>query len=77
MIREIVETHRPEPHSFSVASNPEFLREGSAIEDFMRPNRVVIGAEDEQAAAILKDLYRPLVPHRDAVRVDRRRRPPS
>src|SRR5262249_56410457 len=45
---------------FSVASNPEFLREGSAIEDFMRPNRIVIGAEDPQAVAILKDLYNPL-----------------
>lgn len=47
-------------HSFSVASNPEFLREGSAIEDFMRPNRVVIGTEDEASRAILEDLYRPL-----------------
>jgi UDPglucose 6-dehydrogenase len=45
---------------FDVASNPEFLREGSAIEDFMRPDRVVIGAESPQAIAILKDLYRPL-----------------
>lgn len=45
---------------FSVASNPEFLREGAAIGDFMRPDRVVIGASDEQAMAILKDLYRPL-----------------
>ncbi len=45
---------------FDVASNPEFLREGSAIEDFMRPDRVVIGAETPQAVAILKDLYRPL-----------------
>jgi len=45
---------------FSVASNPEFLREGSAVEDFLRPNRVVIGAEDDEAAAILKDLYSPL-----------------
>ncbi len=45
---------------FSVASNPEFLREGAAIEDFMRPDRVVIGTEDEQARAILEDLYRPL-----------------
>jgi UDPglucose 6-dehydrogenase len=46
--------------SFSVASNPEFLREGAAIGDFMRPDRVVIGTGDEQATAILKDLYRPL-----------------
>jgi UDPglucose 6-dehydrogenase len=60
MIRELIEKDRVEDHPFSVASNPEFLREGSAIEDFMRPNRVVLGAEDEMAAAILKDLYRPL-----------------
>jgi UDPglucose 6-dehydrogenase len=59
-VREIIEAHRKEPHAFSVASNPEFLREGSAIEDFLRPNRVVIGCEDEMAAAIMKDLYRPL-----------------
>ncbi len=45
---------------FSIASNPEFLREGAAIGDFMRPDRVVIGTEDVEAAAILKDLYRPL-----------------
>lgn len=45
---------------FDVASNPEFLREGSAIEDFLRPNRVVIGADSLQAIAILQDLYRPL-----------------
>ena len=44
----------------SVASNPEFLREGSAVEDFMRPDRIVIGADDDEAIAILKDLYGPL-----------------
>ena len=60
MIRELIERHRVEDYPFSVASNPEFLREGSAIEDFLRPNRVVIGTEDEMSAAILKDLYRPL-----------------
>jgi len=60
MIRGIIEEHRGENHPFSVASNPEFLREGSAIEDFLRPNRVVLGTEDEQSAAILRDLYRPL-----------------
>jgi UDPglucose 6-dehydrogenase len=45
---------------FSVGSNPEFLREGAAIADFMRPDRVVIGADDDAALGILKDLYRPL-----------------
>ena len=45
---------------FDIASNPEFLREGSAINDFMRPDRVVIGAESDKAKAVLKELYRPL-----------------
>jgi UDPglucose 6-dehydrogenase len=53
---------RKQKTSFSVASNPEFLREGAAIGDFMRPDRVVIGTEagDAHAIAIMKDLYRPL-----------------
>jgi UDPglucose 6-dehydrogenase len=59
-LREIIGGVRKEKVDFDVVSNPEFLREGSAIEDFMRPNRVVIGAESPQAIAILKDLYRPL-----------------
>jgi UDPglucose 6-dehydrogenase len=46
--------------SVEVASNPEFLREGSAIEDFMRPDRVVVGVESEQAQDVLERLYRPL-----------------
>jgi UDPglucose 6-dehydrogenase len=45
---------------FDVASNPEFLREGAAIADFMRPDRVVLGVESERAAAVLRALYRPL-----------------
>jgi UDPglucose 6-dehydrogenase len=45
---------------FDVASNPEFLREGAAISDFMRPDRVVIGAESDQAKDVMRELYRPL-----------------
>ncbi|MBW1713072.1 MAG: UDP-glucose/GDP-mannose dehydrogenase family protein [Deltaproteobacteria bacterium] len=60
MIKKIIEENQTEPNSFDVVSNPEFLREGSAIEDFMRPNRIVIGAGSDQAAAIMKDLYSPL-----------------
>ncbi|MBO6504652.1 MAG: UDP-glucose/GDP-mannose dehydrogenase family protein [Kordiimonadaceae bacterium] len=51
---------RLDPSLFSVASNPEFLREGAAIEDFMRPDRVVVGVEDERAQSVMKELYRPL-----------------
>jgi len=59
-IKQLIKDHQPVPYPFDVASNPEFLREGSAIEDSMRPNRVVIGVESEQAVAIMKDLYAPL-----------------
>jgi UDPglucose 6-dehydrogenase len=59
-IKATIEGHKTSSCRFSVAANPEFLREGAAINDFMRPNRVVIGCRDEEAIAILKDLYRPL-----------------
>jgi UDPglucose 6-dehydrogenase len=58
-IAEIVRTTRP-GLAFDVASNPEFLREGNAIGDFMRPDRVVIGAESDRARDVLRQLYRPL-----------------
>ena len=59
-IRQIISKVCKGKVRFDVVSNPEFLREGAAIEDFMRPNRVVIGANSDQAVAILKDLYSPL-----------------
>lgn len=59
-LREVIRANQSGRYRFDIVSNPEFLREGSAIEDFMRPNRVVIGADSEQAVAIMKDLYRPL-----------------
>jgi UDPglucose 6-dehydrogenase len=59
-IRKVVQQYERENINFDIVSNPEFLREGAAIEDFMRPNRVVIGATSEQAMAIMKDLYSPL-----------------
>ncbi|MBI5588699.1 MAG: UDP-glucose/GDP-mannose dehydrogenase family protein [Deltaproteobacteria bacterium] len=60
LIEGIISKEQGGEHKFDVVSNPEFLREGSAVEDFMRPNRVVIGARSEQAIAIMKDLYSPL-----------------
>ncbi|MBA4373732.1 MAG: UDP-glucose 6-dehydrogenase [Thermodesulfovibrio sp.] len=59
-LREIISKRLKEQTDFDIVSNPEFLREGSAIEDFMRPNRVVLGSTSHQAVAIMKDLYRPL-----------------
>ncbi len=58
-IAEIIGATRPDL-DFDVASNPEFLREGSAIADFMRPDRVIIGAESDRARDVLRRLYRPL-----------------
>jgi UDPglucose 6-dehydrogenase len=62
-IKEIIERTRPDlkaNYDFDVASNPEFLREGSAISDFMNPDRVVIGTESEKAKRIVSELYKPL-----------------
>jgi UDPglucose 6-dehydrogenase len=59
-IRKVIQQYERKKVNFDIVSNPEFLREGAAIEDFMRPNRVVIGAASEQAMAIMRDLYSPL-----------------
>jgi UDPglucose 6-dehydrogenase len=58
-VERIIREKRPDAE-FAVVSNPEFLREGSAIGDFMRPDRVVIGTSDERAREVMSDLYRPL-----------------
>src|SRR5215211_1947297 len=59
-LREFVSENQTTKTNFGVASNPEFLREGAAIDDFMRPDRVVVGSNEPDAIAIMKDLYRPL-----------------
>ena len=58
-IEAIIRKARPDAQ-FAVVSNPEFLREGAAIEDFKRPDRVVVGTDDERAKAVMNELYRPL-----------------
>ncbi|PYS90161.1 MAG: UDP-glucose 6-dehydrogenase [Acidobacteria bacterium] len=59
-LRQFVGENQKVKSDFGVASNPEFLREGAAIGDFMRPDRVVIGSNEEKAVEIMKELYRPL-----------------
>ncbi len=56
-VKEIISQETTQP--FSVVSNPEFLKQGAAIDDFMKPDRVVIGAEDSRAAELMKELYAP------------------
>ncbi|MFN0140605.1 MAG: UDP-glucose dehydrogenase family protein [Pyrinomonadaceae bacterium] len=59
-LRDFVTENLKVKTEFGVASNPEFLREGAAIEDFMRPDRVVIGSNEDRAIEVMKELYRPL-----------------
>ena len=71
-IERIVRRANPDA-DFSVVSNPEFLREGAAIEDFMAPDRVLVGAEDERAVKIMTDIYKSLDPVRHPVVITSRR----
>lgn len=59
-LRTLIRENQKTNLAFGIVSNPEFLREGAAINDFMRPDRVVIGSADQEAIAIMRDLYRPL-----------------
>jgi len=64
-IKNIIDENKINDVNIEIASNPEFLKEGVAIEDCMRPDRVIIGTEDEKSAIILKELYEPFVSNHD------------
>ncbi|MBS3128329.1 UDP-glucose/GDP-mannose dehydrogenase family protein [Candidatus Woesearchaeota archaeon] len=57
-VTEIIKRHQKNKVSFSVVSNPEFLREGSAVQDFLHPDRVIVGTSDEKAKSIMEQLYK-------------------
>jgi UDPglucose 6-dehydrogenase len=59
-IRRVLHRHGVDPQSFDVVSNPEFLREGTAVLDFLHPDRIVVGASSDRAAALLQRIYEPL-----------------
>ena len=59
-ISRVMHRHGVDPHNFDVVSNPEFLREGTAIDDFLHPDRIVVGANNERAAEVLRRIYAPL-----------------
>ena len=67
-VRAVIEeelSKRKAKHAFSVVSNPEFLKEGAAVEDFMRPDRIIVGSDDERATALLRELYAPFQRNHD------------
>jgi len=81
-IRKVMLLNGAPADSFDVASNPEFLREGTAVADFLYPDRIVIGVDSERAAALLREIYRPLTdgtyrPSMAVAAPDHPRRPPK
>lgn len=71
-VEEIIRKVNPEA-DFAVVSNPEFLREGAAIEDFKRPDRIVVGTDDPRAREVMKEVYRPLYLNRSPIMFTNRR----
>jgi UDPglucose 6-dehydrogenase len=71
-VERIIRETRPDA-DFAVVSNPEFLREGAAISDFKRPDRIVIGLEDKRAEAVMREVYRPLYLNQAPILVTNRR----
>ena len=69
-LEQIIQAHCS--HPVHLVSNPEFLKEGTAVDDFLRPDRVVIGAEDDQAAQIVRELYLPFVRNRSPIIIMKR-----
>jgi UDPglucose 6-dehydrogenase len=61
VVERVIKENTTTEHEFDVVSNPEFLREGSAVEDFMQPDRIVIGAPTERAKEVMAEIYRPLI----------------
>ncbi|HEY1074227.1 MAG TPA: UDP-glucose/GDP-mannose dehydrogenase family protein [Patescibacteria group bacterium] len=61
LVRSTIQKHLKQPIEFDVASNPEFLREGAAVKDFMEPDRIVVGIDSPKSEALLREIYRPFI----------------